>query len=176
MNPKSLFNFAYSDFFCILKKITMYSKDEAKLLREEFWVVFARRCEFVPVLLHKKKKWVLYDTGLSGVDLKFDVTHSEAIVMIEINSRLENRRLEIFEALLKYRKFIEEGFDHPLEWDICFTRESGQEVCRIYTSLSNVDFHRQNQWPDIFNFLIDNMFILGNNLMELKDILESELY
>jgi hypothetical protein len=154
----------------------MYSKDEAKLLRKEFWIVFARRCEIVPELRHKKKKWVLYDTGLSGIDLKFDVTRTEALVMIEVNSRQESRRLEIFETLQKYQKFLEEGFAEPLEWDICFVRESGQEVCRIYTALSNVDFHRQNQWPDIFNFMIDNMLLLENNLMEIKDVLEAELF
>ena len=154
----------------------MYSKDEAKLLRKEFWIVFARRCEIVPELRHKKKKWVLYDTGLSGIDLKFDVTRTEALVMIEVNSRQESRRLEIFETLQKYQKFLEEGLAEPLEWDICFVRESGQEVCRIFTSLPNVDFHRQNQWPDIFNFMIDNMLLLENNLMEIKDVLEAELY
>jgi len=154
----------------------MYSKDEAKLLRKEFWIVFARRCEIVPELRHKKKKWVLYDTGLSGIDLKFDVTRTEALVMIEVNSRMESRRLEIFEVLQKYRKFLDEGFAEPLEWDICFVRESGQEVCRIFTSLPNVDFHRQNQWPNIFNFMIDNMLLLENNLMGIKDVLEAELY
>ena len=154
----------------------MYSKDEEKLLRKEFWIVFARRCEIVPELRFKKKKWVLYDTGLSGIDLKFEVTRHEALVMIEINSKQETRRLEIFEALQKYRLLLEEGFDEPLIWDFCYTRESGQEVCRIYKSLPNVDFHRQNQWPDIFNFLIDNMLILENNLMEIKDGLEAELF
>jgi len=154
----------------------MYSKDEAKQLSKEFWIVFARRCEIVPELRHKKKKWVLYDTGLSGIDLKFEVTRKEAIVMIEINSRLENRRLEIFETMQKYRVLLEEGFAKPLIWDFCYQRESGQEVCRIYKSLSNVDFHRQNQWPDIFNFMIDNMLILENNFIEIKDGLEAELY
>lgn len=154
----------------------MYSKDETRQLRKDFWIVFARRCEIVPELQYRKKKWVLYDTGLSGIDLKFDVTRSEALVMIEVNSRLESRRLEIFEALQKYSKFLEEGFAGPLEWDFCFVRESGQEVCRIYTSLQNVDLHRQNQWPDIFNFLIENMLLLENNLMEIKDVLEAELY
>ena len=100
----------------------MYSKEQAKLLRKEFWIVFARRCEIVPELRHKKKKWILYDTGLSGIDLKFEVSRTEALVMIEINSRLESRRLEIFETLQKYRKFLEEGFAGPLEWDICFVR------------------------------------------------------
>lgn len=154
----------------------MYSKDEAKLLRKEFWIVFAKRCEIHPVLRHRKKKWVLYDTGLSGIDLKFDVTRNEAIVMIEINNRKEDRRLEVYEILQKYRNLLEEGFAEPLVWDFCYTRESGNEVCRIYKSLPNVDFHRQNQWPDIFNFLIDNMLILENNLMEIKDALEAELF
>jgi len=154
----------------------MYSKGESKQLRKEFWIVFARRCEIVPELRNKKKKWVLYDTGLSGIDLKFEVTRNEALVMIEINSRQENRRLQIFETLQKYRLLLDVGFAEPLIWDFCFTRESEQEVCRIYTSLSNVDFHRQNQWPDIFNFLINNMLILENNLMEIKDVLEAELY
>jgi hypothetical protein len=156
--------------------LKMYNKDEAKLLRKEFWIVFARRCEIVPALRHKKKKWVLYDTGLSGIDLKFEVSRTEALVMIEINSRQESRCLEIFETLQKYGKFLEEGFAEPLEWDICIVRESGQEVCRIFTSLPNVDFHHQNQWPDIFNFMIDNMLLLENNLMEIIDVLEAELF
>lgn len=154
----------------------MYSKEEAKILRKEFWIVFARRCEIVPELRYKKKKWVLYDTGMSGIDLKFDVSRTEALVMIEVNSRKEERRLEIFETLLKYRKFIEDGFSQPLDWDICHVRESGQEVCRISVVMKDVDFHRQNQWPDIFNFFIQNMLILESNLMDLKDILEAELY
>ncbi|HEY3371640.1 MAG TPA: DUF4268 domain-containing protein [Prolixibacteraceae bacterium] len=154
----------------------MYSKDETKLLRKEFWIVFARRCEIVPELKHKKKKWVLYDTGLSGIDLKFEVTRKEALVMIEINSGEESRRLQIFETIQKYRKLLEVGFDKPLIWDGCYVRESGQEVCRIYTLLPNVDFHQQIQWPTIFNFLIDNMLILENNLMEIKDGLDAELY
>ncbi len=154
----------------------MYSKDEAKLLRKEFWVVFARRCEIVPELQFRNKKWILYDTGLSGIDLKFEVSRTEALVMIEVNSRKENRRLEIFEGLQKYRNLLEGGFSEPLTWDFCYTRESGEEVCRIYKSLPNVDFHRQNQWPGIFNFFIDNMLILENNFLEIKDVLEAELF
>jgi len=154
----------------------MYSKDETKLLINEFWIVFARRYEIVPELRHRKRKWVLYDTGLRGIDLKFDITRAEALVMIEINNKEETRRLEIFEAMLKYKKFLEEGFVKPLTWEFCFIRESGQEVCRIYTSLLNVDFHRQTQWPDIYNFLIDKMLILENNFMEIRDVLEAELF
>jgi hypothetical protein len=153
----------------------MYSQDQAKLLRKEFWIRFAQRCEIHPELRNRKKKWVLYDTGLSGIDLKFDVTRTEAAVIIEINSRKENRRLEIFETLQKYRILLEDGFEEPLIWDFCYERESGEEVCRIYKILSGVDLHRQNQWPDIFNFLIKNMLILERNFLEIKDGLEADI-
>ena len=154
----------------------MYSKEQTKLLSREFWIVFARRCEIVPELRLKKKKWVLYDTGLRGIDLKFEINRKEALVMIEVNSQEENRRQEIYETIQKYRLMLENGFTLPLTWDRCFVRESGQVVCRIYISLSNVDFHQQMQWPLIYNFFIDNMLILENNLMEIKDGLDAELF
>lgn len=154
----------------------MYSRNQTKQLSKEFWIVFARRCEIVPELRHKKKKWVLYDTGLRGIDLKFEVTRHEALVMIEVNNREQSRRLQIFETLQQYRTLLQDSLPEPLTWDSCFTRESGQEVCRIYTSLPDVDFHQQMHWPVIFNFFIDHMLLLENNLMEIKDGLEAQLY
>jgi hypothetical protein len=153
----------------------MYSKDELKLLRKEFWILFAKRCEIVPQLRRRKKKWILYDTGISGIDLKFDVNREQALVMIEINSRKEERRLEIFETLEKYKRILENGFPDGLIWDFCVVRESGQEVCRIYAAMDHVDFHRQNQWPDIYNFFIENMLKLETNFLEIQEVLKEEL-
>lgn len=118
---------------------------------------------------------MLYDTKISGVDLKFEVNRQEAMVMIEINSRSETRRLQIFELMEKYRILIEEGFEDGLIWEYYYKRESGQEVCRIFEKIIHVDIHRQNQWPDIFNFLIDNMLRLETNFLEIRDVLKEEI-
>lgn len=156
-------------------RLQMYSKDEAKQLRKNFWILFGKRCEVHPELAYRKKKWILYDTKINGIDLKFDIDRFEAWVMIEVNARTEDRRLLIFETLEKYRVLLEEGFDNGLEWEICYTRESGEEVCRIYVMQDGFDIHRQNQWPDIYNFFIDNMLILERNFLEIRDFLEEEL-
>lgn len=153
----------------------MYTQEEAKQIRQLFWDTFARRCEIVPELRYRKKKWILYDTKISGIDLKFDAGREDALVMIEINSRAEARRLFIFETLEKYRILLEEGFENGLIWDFCVVRESGQEVCRIYEKMINIDIHKQKQWPDIFNFMIDNMLKLETNFMEIRDVLQEEL-
>lgn len=153
----------------------MYNREEAKQLRKNFWITFGRRCEVHPVLMHRKKKWMLYDTRIAGIDLKFEIDRFEAWVMIEVNAKAEDRRLLIFETLAKYKVLLEDGFENGLEWELCYTRESGEEVCRIYVMQNGFDIHRQNQWPDIYNFFIDNMLVLERNFLEIRDLLEEEL-
>lgn len=153
----------------------MYSKEEAKNIRKKFWDTFGKRCEIVPELICRKKKWILYDTKITGIDLKFDAGRQSAEVIIEINNKSESRRLQIYEALEKYKVILEQDFEDGLIWDYCFTRESGQEVCRIYEKMMNIDIHKQKQWPDIYNFLIENMLRLETNFLEIRDVLKEEL-
>ncbi len=71
---------------------------------------------------------------------------------------------------------MEDGFENGLIWEFYHEREdSGQKICRIYTILEKVDLHRQNQWPDIFNFFIDNMLKLEENFLMISDVLRQEL-
>ena len=153
----------------------MYTREEAKQLRKKFWTLFGQRCEIVPDLAERKKKWILYDTKISGLDLKFDIDRNEAMVMIEINNRDEDRRLAMFELLEKYKPLLEVGFDEGLHWKLCYTRDSGEQVCRIFTAQQELDIHRQNQWPDIYNFFIEKMLILERNFMDIRDVIQEEL-
>jgi len=153
----------------------MYTHEEAKQLRKDFWTLFGKRCKAVPELRDRKKKWVLYDTKITGLDLKFEVDRQSAKVMIELNHRNENKRLDLFERLQQYKSILEDGFENGLIWEFLYERESGEEVCRIYTEQRGLDIHRQNQWPDIFNFLIDNMLKLESNFMDIRDILKEEI-
>ena len=143
-------------------------------MRKDFWTLFGKRCAIVPELMGKKKKWLLYDTKISGLDLKFEVDRDAAIVMIELNHRNEDKRLELYEKLQNYKAILEDGFAGGLLWDFVYVRENGEEVCRIYCEQKGFDIHRQNQWPYIFNFLIDNMLKLETNFMEIRDILKEE--
>ena len=46
----------------------MYSKDELKNLKLEFWESFAAFCEVQPYLRGRKKIWTLYDTKGKGLN------------------------------------------------------------------------------------------------------------
>lgn len=154
----------------------MYSREEAKKLRLLFWELFGKRCKIHPLLSAKQKKWILHRTKIKGVALRFEVGRENAKVILELGNQNEEKRLKAFEILERYKTIIESGFDNGLAWEFYHQREdSGQEICRIYNSLENVDLHRQNQWPDIYNFFIENMLKLENNFLAIKDILEEEL-
>lgn len=154
----------------------MYSKEEIKKLRLSFWELFGKRCDIHPELQCRKKKWVLHRTKIKGVVLRFDVGREDAKVILELSNRSEKLRLKAYEILERYKAIIEEGFEEGLIWEFFHEREdSGKQVCRIFTQLSNVDFHRQNQWPDIFNFYIENMLKLESNFLSIRDLLEEEL-
>ena len=124
----------------------MYSKDELKNLKLEFWESFAAFCEVQPYLRGRKKTWVLYDTKVKGVELKFDATREGAFVILEVNHRSEEARLEMFERLTWYKDTLEMDFPEGLTWDICFVRDTGKQVARIYTAKSGIDFHRRQDW------------------------------
>lgn len=149
----------------------MYSKDERKNLTTEFWEEFAAYCQEQPYLQQRKKMWMLHNTKVKNVVLKFDATRDGAYVILEVNHRSENSRLEMFERLTWYKERLEKGFPDGLTWDICFTRETGAEVARIYTACPGLDLHRRIHWPEFFSFMAQQMFLLERNVKTIAEYL-----
>lgn len=149
----------------------MYSKDELKNLKLEFWESFAAFCEVQPYLRGRKKMWTLYDTKVKGVELKFDATRDGAFIILEVNHRGEEARLEMFERLTWYKDTLEMDFPEGLIWDICFVRDTGKQVARIYTSKSGIDFHRRQDWGEFFSFMASQMYLLERNFMSIAEYL-----
>ncbi len=154
----------------------MYSKEEIKELNLKFWQNFKNYSETQAILDFKKKRWTLNQTQISGVALRFDIDRKNAKVILELQNKNEDRRLQIFEILERYKVVMEEGFENGLIWEFYHKREdNGQEVCRIYTELNHVDWHRQNQWTAIFDFFIKNMLQMEENFLMVKEMVKEEL-
>lgn len=147
----------------------MYSKDELRALKTEFWESFAVYCEVQPYLYGRKKMWLLYDTKIKGVELKFDATRQGASVILEVCRKPEDDRLEMFEKLTWYKDAIQKDFPEGLIWDICYTRESGQQVSRVYLTCNGIDFHRREHWGQFFSFMARNMYQLENNFLDIVE-------
>lgn len=154
----------------------MYTQEQAKQIRLKFWEQFGKRCRIHPVLSQRKKNFILHRTKISGVALRFEADRRGARVILELSQRNEDKRLKAYEILHNYKVVLEEGFADGLIWEFYHRRaDSKKEVCRIYTELEGADIHKQNQWPDIYNFFIDNMLTLEENFLQIRDLLNEEL-
>lgn len=154
----------------------MYSKEEKKQLSLDFWQGFKKYGETQAALNYQRKRWMLNQTQIRGLVFRFNVDRDNAWVILELQHKNENRRLRIFEILERYRVVVEEGFENGLVWEFFHEREDNkQEVCRIYTKLENIDWHKQENWPEIYNFFITNMLQMEKNYLEVKEILKEEL-
>ena len=150
----------------------MYSKDELKKLKIEFWESFAAYCEVQPYLRRRRKMWTLYNTKVKGVELKFDANRKGAYVILEVNHRQEEERLEMYERLTWYKETLEKDFPDGLIWDCCFVRETGNEVARIYVAKEGLDLHRREHWGDFFSFMARQMYLLERNFMSIAEYLK----
>lgn len=149
----------------------MYGKGELKELKKEFWEGFDLFCNNHPVLGRRKHKFMLYDTKIKGVELKFDVGRNGAFVILELNHSNEYERFDKYEKLEQYKVVIEEEFPQGLVWDFAFTRKTGSEVCRIYSQKEEIDIHRRGDWMQFYRFMSEEMLKMERAFLKVKEII-----
>lgn len=146
----------------------MYSKEESKKLRVEFWNTFGS--------LSKKKRrkqaWVLYNTKVKNLNLKFIAEQKYCSVVMDIEYKNENKRHQFYNNMLSLQTVFNSEFNDNLIWEKDFFIDGEKEVSRIHTDLKDVNIYRKEDWPNIFEFLFNNMTILENTFLEYKDIID----
>ena len=146
----------------------MYSKEETKALRLEFWEKLNNRTRRLPGQKGNKKIWIFDNTGIKGVDLRFDADRTKAQVALEINHRSEERRIALYEKLYACKSIFEKEFGEKLVWDYIYIKESGEQVCRIYTE-QPCDILQKETWSKTIYFLIDKMMKLEKAFLVVKE-------
>ena len=149
----------------------MYTKDELKLLKKEFWEGYGNFCRNLPEMGQRKDNFLL-NTKMKGIEFKYDANRDGAYVILEINLRDENERFRKYEQFEKYKTILEAGFPDGLIWDFAHTRECGTEVCRIYSHKTGLDIHRRSDWLAFFRFMSSEMLKLEEAFLEIKDVIK----
>ena len=152
----------------------MYSKEDAKALRIEFWEKLNSRTRRLPGQKGRKKLWIFENTGIKGLDLRFDVGREKVQVALEINHNCEERRIELFEKLFACKSIFEDEFGEPLTWDYLYEKDTGEQVCRVYVE-STGDIHNKELWSEMIYFLIDNMMKLEKAFLAVKDYMQADV-
>jgi len=149
----------------------VYTREEEKQLKKEFWEGFGFFCQNHPVLGLRKSKFMLYNTKMKGVEMKFEANREGAFVILELNHPNENERLTKFEQLERYKIIFEEDFPEGLIWDFAYRLESGKTVSRIYSRKDGLDIHRRIQWMEFYRFMAEEMLKLEDAFRKIRDLI-----
>ncbi len=126
----------------------MFSKEESKKIREDFWIFFGKRYP---------RKWLLYDTKVKEINLKFSFDKTKAMVSFDIETHDTVFREYYFEKFESLKKLLKTEVSEDILFEKEYIRSSGKIISRIYIEKLNVNIHNKKHWPEVFEFFHDNM-------------------
>ncbi|QFZ53482.1 DUF4268 domain-containing protein [Oceanihabitans sp. IOP_32] len=141
----------------------MFSKEESRLMRQEFWTSFGKSFP---------RKWLLYHTKLKGLSFKFHFDTKTAFVTLDVEDSLEYR-IKYWEKLLALKSILLEDFLPDAIFDETFILDNGKEISRIYVPLEQkVSIHNKNSWREVMEFFNEKMSLFEAFFEEYKEVIE----
>lgn len=141
----------------------MFSKEEARKLREDFWIAFGKSYP---------RKWILYKTKIKGLSFKFHFNSKRAMVSLDIDTDLEQRVL-LWEKLTSLKSILKEEYLPNAIYDDFYALDNEKEISRIYVTLEDVSIHNKNTWQETMQFLYATMEKVEAFFLEYRSILEA---
>jgi len=141
----------------------MFSKEESRILRQEFWTSFGKSFPL---------KWVLYNTKLKGLSFKFHFDTKTALVALDIEDDLEHR-IKYWEKLQALKAILLEDYLPDAIFEEEYLLENYKEISRIYVPLEQkVSIHNKNSWRDVMEFFNEKMNLFEAFFEEYKEVIE----
>lgn len=138
----------------------MFSKEESKKIRQTFWTNFGKKYP---------RKWLLYNTKIKDVTLKFTFTTKKAQVSIDIEPLDDFYRTYYFDKLCSLKNILSSEYIPDIIFDDAYELENGKIIPRVYTELLNVSIHNTKTWETAMTFLNDRMHALETFFIEYKE-------
>ncbi|MDA3911656.1 MAG: DUF4268 domain-containing protein [Bacteroidales bacterium] len=151
----------------------MFSKEEAKALRLEFWNRFKAISEQERRKRGFKKTWMLKQTGVKGLSLRFDVDREHVAVGFEIYFKNKFKEALLMESFEGIRHLLEAELEGPLVWDDAYVTEEERECARIYVQMKDVDIFQKADWEKMWSFMMKNMFIMEQFFVDYREFIEN---
>jgi hypothetical protein len=130
----------------------MFSKEESKIIREEFWTGFGKEYS---------RKWILYDTKMKALQLKFSFDNKIARVSMDISSRDALIRTYYFEKIIALKTILLTDYLPDATFEESYVLPEGKTISSIYVELEHVNIHNRKDWLIAHEFFYNKM-----NLME----------
>lgn len=141
----------------------MFSKEESRQLRQEFWTSFGKSFP---------RKWLLYNTTIKGVAFKFHFNTNSALIALDLEDHLENR-INCWEKLVALKGILKNEYLSDVIYEEAYLLDNTKEISRIYLPLEQkVSIHNKNTWRVVMEFFNENMALFEAFFEEYRDIIK----
>ncbi|MFD1096213.1 DUF4268 domain-containing protein [Salegentibacter chungangensis] len=142
----------------------MFSREESKKIRQEFWTSFGKEYP---------RKWILYNTKIKELQLKFTFTRKIAQVSIDISAPDDLIQAYYYDKLLSLKNLLLNDYLPEAVFDEHYELPEGKSISRVYVQLDGVSIHNKKDWPIVMEFLSRNMTRLEELFNEFSDFLKN---
>ena len=141
----------------------MFSKEDSKRLRQEFWTAFGKSFP---------RKWLLYNTHLKGLNFKFHFDTRLALIALDLEDDLE-KRIAYWEKLQSLKSILVNDYLPTAIFEEEYVLTNGKEISRIYVPLeSKVSIHNKNTWQEVMVFFNEHMALFEAFFEEYADVIK----
>ena len=126
----------------------MFSKNEAKRLRQEFWTSFGKSFP---------KEWILYNTNVKGLSFKFHFDTKTAYVALCIDMD-PIKQQAYWNQILSHKTILETDFLPQVRFEEFFEVSHEKILSVAYVTIdSKVSIHDKSSWRSVMEFLNETM-------------------
>lgn len=141
----------------------MYTREEAKRIKEEFWTRFGQFMALSVSEEGTKVNWINYKTGIKHLYFRMDADNKTAQIYIEISHPDAGIRQLMYDQFVEYRLLLADSLGETWEWDPIYYDDNQRATARISVAIDRkTSIFKQEDWPDLIRFFKPRLLALDS--------------
>lgn len=148
----------------------MYSKEEKKNLKIEFWDTLNETLSAKGKSKGRNLEWMNYPTQLKPLFFRMEADESAARMCIDVQFMNDGIREVYFEQFQEFENILKKSLGEDLKFVKDYEHWNGKTISRIYTELPNVNIFDKNDWEKMQSFLVEKFLLVDEFWLEFCEV------
>lgn len=149
----------------------MYSKDEKKQLKIDFWNQFKVHMQKTRSSNGRRMNWLAYPSEVKDLYIRADADENGARLTFDIQAKDAGVRQILWEQLYELKNVLEQEMGTDGIWIENASSDVVPVFNRIVWERTDLNFYNLQDHPEIINFLADRFIHFDAFYQDFKDIL-----
>ena len=150
----------------------MFSKEEMKELRIEFWGKLNKQMEKLRNPYGSKVNWMNYNTNIKHLYFRMEADEEGARLCIDLQFPDADIREIYYAQFMEFQNMLNDQFKN-LQWHEQWNHWNGKQISRIVLELNDCDLRNRDHWDKMHLFLKLNFVKLDEFWVEFGEVFKN---